>query len=80
MISFEDFQASRTKTDDLSAHFGEEWFDGISNKGFIYNSAFWIVANGDGSFWTTCAADECLSPDLMAVEKWLYDTTVVEFN
>jgi hypothetical protein len=80
MISFKEFQSTRAKTDDLSAHFGEEWFDGISNKGFIYDGAFWIVENDDGSFWTTCAADEYSSTDLTAVEQWLYDTTVVEFN
>jgi len=80
MISFQEFQSSRTKTDNLSEHFGEEWFDGISNKGFIYANAFWIVENDDNSFWTMCAAEEYSSSDLTAVEQWLYDMMVVEFN
>ena len=73
-MTFEQFQQTREFEPNLRARFGSDFFE-TETAGFVYGGAFWIEIR-NGQFWSQIGYHEMQSPDLTAVESWLFDSEI----
>jgi hypothetical protein len=77
-MTFEEFQATRTETDDLESVI-DDYEGGYTNSGYVYLEAVYIEKLEDGRFYVLDGTMQGNAYDgLVAAERALYDFCVGE--
>lgn len=77
-MNFEEFQATGRDSQDLAKETGADLESLHSNTGRVYGPGVFLERLPDGQFYCMVIQDEIQSPDLLTVERFLYDNTFLD--
>lgn len=71
MLTFTEFQATKTYCPDLGIEFQDSALMGVS--GFVYAGFCYVEVRPEGGFYLIVGRDEWVSNDLATLERHVYD-------